>query len=796
MSEKKGSETAIRTYCPMSKSRCAVICRVENGKLVEVRKDPDHPNCLNLCPKGVAAPELVHHPERLKYPLRRTNPKTAEDPGWERISWDAAIDVISRKLLAAKEQYGAESVIFGKGASGGSAGNDYKEWVNRLAAAFGTPNGDLGTTHICNWHKDKGSTYTYGTKIPSPDFDRTQCILIWGHNPAATWRYHEEKIKAARKRGAKVIIIDPRRNETWREGDLWLSVRPGTDVALALGMLNVMIGEKLYDEDFARNWTTGPFLVRSDTGRFLRQKDVDASGKRENYLAWDLKGSDLISFNSNMRTYEKQGEPALEGFYTVALKDGNNVVCKPAFQLLKEGVSSFSPEAVEAVAWVDADKIREATRLFCSLKPACYYTYNGVEQHTGAMQFSRAAGIFFSLSGNFDVPGGNVLFPRIKTNNIDGKKEFPLNKKTLGKEKRPLGPGNVQAKDFYEAIFSGSPYPVKAVVAFGGNVLTANGDTLRGREALRKLDFFVQVDIFETPAGRMADILLPASTPWEAFFLKPTFEGNEKTSSYVQLMPGVIPPLYESRPDISIMFELAVKLGLGDRFWNGDIEAAYNHQLAPSGITVADLKKNQGGIFTPLPVKHRKYMEKKGEGVKGFETDTGLVEIYSEKFLENGFSPLPAYEEPQVSPISKPDMAEKFPFILTNAKVLAYCHGQHRALPMLRKMVPDPYVEINAGKAEELGIKEGEWVIMETHQGGIRLKARLKEGIHPQVVCTQHGWWQGCAALGLPAYDPFSETGANVNLLVSNEFHDPITGCVAHKSYLCNIRKAAPSRRS
>ncbi|MBI4633538.1 MAG: molybdopterin-dependent oxidoreductase [Deltaproteobacteria bacterium] len=782
---------AVRTYCPLSKSRCAIICFVEDGKLTEVRKDPDHPNCANLCPKGIAAPELVYHPERLKHPLKRTNPKTADDPGWKRISWDEALDTISRKLLAAKDTYGAESVVFGKGASGGSPANDYKEWVNRLAYAFGTPNWDLGTTHICNWHKDKGSTYTYGTKIPMPHFENTRCILLWGHNPAATWRRHEERIKAARKRGAKIIIIDPRRNETWQEGDLWLSVRPGTDGALALGMLHVMLEEKLYDDEFARNWTTAPFLVRRDTGKYLRQEEVDASGKKGNYLAWDRQGGGFLAYDPRRKTYEKQGNPELEGTRTVTLPDGKNIECKTAFQLLREMVSPFSPEKTAAITWVEAEKIREATRLFCSLKPACYYTYNGIEQQTNAMQTSRAIGIFFSLSGNFDVPGGNVMFPRIKTNKIDGKREFSPKKKPLGKDKRPLGPGNVQAKDLYETLLTGKPYPVKAVMAFGGNVLTANGDSRLGREALAKLDFFVQVDMFETPAGQMADILLPAATPWESFFLKPTFEGDEKTSSYVQLMPQVIPPLHESRPDIRIIFDLAEKLGLKDKFWNGDQEAAFNYQLAPSGITVADLRKNQGGIFVSLPVKYRKYREPQGEGVNGFDTPSGLVEIYSETFLEKGYDPLPRHTEPPMSPLSQPELARKYPFILTNFKLLAYCHGQHRGLPLLRKMVPHPYVEINAGKAREMGIMEGEWVILETPRGSIRLQAKLKEGIAPGVVSTQHGWWQGCAALGLPAYDPFSEQGANVNMVVSNELHDPITGCVPHKSYLCNIRKTA-----
>ncbi len=289
----------------------------------------------------------------------------------------------------------------------------------------------------------------------------------------------------------------------------------------------------------------------------------------------------------------------------------------------------------------------------------------------------------------------------------------------------------------------------------------------------------------------MADILLPAATPWEAFFLKTTFEGDETTSSYVQLMPQVIPPRYESRPDIAIIFALAAKLGLGDRFWNGDMEAAYNYQLAPSGITVADLRKNQGGIFVPLPVKYQKYKEQHGEGVKGFDTPSGLVEIYSETFLGKGYDPVPLYKEPLMSPVSRPELAKKYPLVLTNSKLLVYCHGQHRGLPLLRKMVPDPFLEINTMKAQELGVREGEWVILETPQGSIRLKAKLREGIAPGVVCTQHGWWQGCTALGLPAYDPFSETGANVNMVVSNELHDPITGCVPHKSYLCNVRKVS-----
>jgi anaerobic selenocysteine-containing dehydrogenase len=255
-------------------------------------------------------------------------------------------------------------------------------------------------------------------------------------------------------------------------------------------------------------------------------------------------------------------------------------------------------------------------------------------------------------------------------------------------------------------------------------------------------------------------------------------------------MPQVIAPLHDARPDIRIIFDLAEKLGLGDKFWHGDIEAAFNHQLAPSGITVADLRKKPGGIFVQLPVEYEKYTRMNGnKGPNGFNTPSGRVEIYSEKFLSHGYDPLPSYQEPLMSPFSRPELAQKFPFILTNFKLLAFCHGQHRGVASLRRMVPHPYVLINTEKAEALGIQEKDWVTMETPLGSIRLQAKLKEWLHPRIVCTQHGWWQGCKELDLPTYDPFSDKGANVNRLVSNDLADPITGSVPHKSYMCNIRK-------
>ena len=150
---------SIKTYCLMCSVRCPVECHVEDGRLVEVVPDTEHPLGGTMCVKAGAAPEFVADPERLRYPMKRTNPKNATDPGWERISWDEALDAVAQKLLEARENCGAESVVFYRPAPGGSGASDYHLWLMRLAHAFGSPNIAM-TTHVCNWHRDEGSAFT------------------------------------------------------------------------------------------------------------------------------------------------------------------------------------------------------------------------------------------------------------------------------------------------------------------------------------------------------------------------------------------------------------------------------------------------------------------------------------------------------------------------------------------------------------------------------------------------------------------------------------------------------------
>ncbi len=789
----------VRSYCAQCQSACPIICTVEDGKLIKISRDREHPNSTTLCPKGLAGPELVYNSQRLRYPLKRTRPKGDADPGWTRISWDEAMETIARKLMEIKKAYGAHAVVFNRPGPGGSPSRDYAEWVVRLAYAFGSPN-TLATGHVCQWHRDTGSKYTYGWEnVPEADYENTALLLIWGHNPHTSVRCNVRDINGAKDRGAKLAVIDPRYTQVAKMADLWLQIRPGTDGALLLGLIHRMIEEETYDETFVKEWTNAPFLVRSDTGDLLTIQDTAVQPQELGHLVWDKTRKEVAWCPLKPSVYEgPRSDPALFGSFRVTLANGEVVEAKPVLELLRSLAAPYTAETVESITGIHAAKIKQLAAWLGHVRPASYYSYNGIEQHTNAMQTNRLLCILYALTGNLDKPGGNVFFPSFPGPRVrDPKLLTPeIHQLRIAYNKRPLGPaGNpnssIQAYEIFESILTERPYPVKALVGFGGNLVMANSHSLMARDALKHLEFCVQTELFMTPTAELADIVLPAATYYESFHLKKGFPNLLAARRWVQYRPRVILPLFETRSDLEIMFDLAERLGLGAEFYNGDPEAAFNDQLKPLGLSLADLKKNPAGLSVNLPMVYEKYSttDQGKATLKGFKTPSERVELFSQVFKEHGYDPLPPYQEPAIGPISKPEWGREYPLILTCSKLLHFCHGQHRALPSLRRAVPHPYVEINPEKAKELSIENDEWVYVKTPFGKVKLKAKLTHRIAADVVCIQHGWWQSCPELDLPGYDPYSSEGANANLLYSTESIDKISGSVPYKAYLCKISK-------
>ena len=285
-----------------------------------------------------------------------------------------------------------------------------------------------------------------------------------------------------------------------------------------------------------------------------------------------------VTFDPKRGVYDVHSDLALAGNFDIPTPKGT-LSCRPVFALLADLCRRYEPKTAEAITGVDAGAIEATAQLLWESRPVAYYAWSGVEQHTNATQMARAIAQICVLTGSLDVAGGNVLFAGVPANKIDGAELLSEEQraKALGLSARPLGPSRwefVTSGEVYDAALDARPYKVRGVVGFGANLVMAHADSARARDALMSLDFMVHADLFMSPTAELADIVLPVASAFETEALRVGFEVSEAAQAHVQLRPRVVPPRGEARSDIEIVFDLANRLGLGDRFFGGDVEAA------------------------------------------------------------------------------------------------------------------------------------------------------------------------------------------------------------------------------
>lgn len=240
----------IQTACELCPWGCGMDVFLKDGKIVKVRGTPDHPlNRGVLCPKGAAAPRFVYSENRLRTPLKK------KDGDFVPISWDETLDLLSEKLQTIRERYGPKSLAVAIGMPILLGGNSTVSLLRRFCDVYGTPN-CFSVESICYRPRIIAYILTLG-KFPVADAENSKCIILWGHNPHASNPPLVSRILSARKKGAKLIVIDPRTTSLAKKADLHLKARPGSDGALSLGLLNVLISEELYDKSFVKQWTKG-----------------------------------------------------------------------------------------------------------------------------------------------------------------------------------------------------------------------------------------------------------------------------------------------------------------------------------------------------------------------------------------------------------------------------------------------------------------------------------------------------------------------------------------------------------
>ncbi len=785
---------------------CGVIAHIKDNKLIKIEGDPDHPwSQGRLCARVLAMTQYVENEKRLRKPLKRVG-KRGEGK-WQEISWDEAFDLIETKMKKIRDEYGPESVIFAMG-----TGRDIGAWICMLAYAFGSPNvmfalsgnscyspriaaidavqGDFTVFDAAQWHPDRYN---------DPRWKAPEVMIIWGYNIHGTCpdNLFGHWIIDLMKRGTKLIVIDPRLSWFASRSNHWLQIRPGTDSALAMGFLNVIINEELYDHEFLKRWTNGTHLIRKDTNKLLRECDIVKEGSTKNFVVWDQAEKKIVIWESEKTGYKGIcKEPMVSGECTVKLIDGREITCRTAWDLYVDEVNKYSPEKVAEITGIKADDLIKAARFYANAKPGAIHWGVPIDMTPAVTPLCQAIAAMWALTGNLDIPGGNVISKyafdvvAYALPGADGAiklRHAEMDKPRIGKERyMPFDKfcWRCQTDVTIEQVFSEKPYPIKGMWFQTCNPLAGIGlEPEKWQKAMEKMDFVAVVDLFHTPTTQYADVVLPAAT----FLEKDSFR-----SWWVPLQAiKRVMKVDECMSDIDINFELSKRFDPEFEFKN--VDELFNYILKPSGMTFEELKE-KGYAIPPEGTPSAPYNRyQKGllrpDGKPGFKTPTGLFELYATLREEWDLEPVPHHEEPPFTPQSRPDLAKDYPLILsTGRRSPAFFHTEHRMIPWLRNIDPDPLVEINPETARRHGIGNGEWVWIENWLGRAKYKAKLTLVVPEWMVMATHGWWFPEKDGAEPSLYGVREHNINNLLPMNAQGKDGMGAPIKHS--MCRIYKA------
>ena len=787
---------------------CGVIAHIKDGKLVKIEGDPDHPmNQGRLCARALAMTQYVDHPDRLRYPVKRTG-KRGEGK-WLRITWAEAFDLIEEKMNTIREEHGPESMVFNVG-----TGRDIYAWICMLAYAYGSPNvmfglsgqacygprlsavitvqGDFAVFDAAQWFPDR---------YMDPRYTPPECMIIWGYNIHATCPDNQfgHWIVDLMKKGTKIICIDPRLSWFASRSKHHLRLRPGTDSALVMGFLNVIINQDLHDKKFLERWTNGAHLIREDTGKLLREDDLTDTGSHGNFAAWDAENDRPVIWESADVAYrDSQASPALSGQWEVVLTNGDTVRCHTAWDEFCREVDTYPLDRVEAITGVPAKDIRAAAELYAKSKPASIHWGVAVDMTPALTPLVTGITALWALTGNLDIPGGNV-FARFAFDVVSYAlpgTTGPIRLKTKEMDKPRIGADRfMPLNKFYwrcqtdmtlDQIFTEKPYPIKGMWIQTAGIMQGLGmDPKRWKKALEKLDFVVAVDLFHTPTTQYADVVLPAGT----FLEKDSFR-----SWWVPLQSiNKAMTVDECLPDVEINFELAKRFD--PEYGYETIYDLYDDILKPSGMTFKELQE-KGWAYPPegsssCPYRRHEKGLLRPDKKPGFRTQTGLFELYSTLREEWDLEPVPHHEEPPFTPVSRPDLAKDYPLILsTGRRSPAFFHSEHRNIPWLREIDPDPLVEIHPDTAASHGIGNGEWMWIENWMGRARYKAKLTPVVPEWMIMASHGWWFPEKEAAEPSL--YGVWESNINQLIPMNHHGKDGQGAPIKHSMCKIYKCSP----
>lgn len=687
--------TEVRSVCGGCHNCCPIVVQVENNRVIHVSGVPGDPRTGGaICSKGQAGPQIAHDPRRLMYPVRRTGERG--EGKWQRVSWNEALAELAAKIKDALASDGPRAISFIRGQAPGW-GFTY-DMTQRLAHTVGTDVG-MGASE-CFVPRAVMEAVTYGGMPSHCDYENADMLIFWGKQPAFSVAPSLRKIYDAHERGARLICIDPLHFHLGATADVVLQPEPGTDLALMLAMIYTIVEEGLWDSQFVDAYTNDPGLKR---------------------------------LSAHVRGANNQGVP-------------------------------YTSEWAEGITGVPAADIRALAIEYATTKRAGIVPGHGLEGRVNVSQTTRALGILRIITGHLDRIGCDVFTPKSPDRDpnftlIDHMvpdfapahptKMFHVPPYNHPDSSWPLlfgGQALLPTPDVYRLMHEGK---TKVAIFQGANIMVTQPHPDISRAAMANVDYICVIDPYLCETAELADLVLPAAT-----YLERTEPEWFKSDVWLPILTfrQKCVEVGEALPDTQIMIKLGRALGYEEEFPTEDIEYYINADLAPSGITVKQLRANPQGIRFG-EIAYEKFKK------DGFRSPGGKANIWSEVLEAHGFDPLPSWIEPAESSRAKPEIAKDYPCVLfTGRSGPMYVHEQRRTIPWLREMQPEPYLWLNSAWARELGIVDGELVEVSSPRGKIRIKAEPTPILKPGWLYVPGGW-----------------TDANYNVMGIDDELDPIS---------------------
>lgn len=765
-----GSASEDQIFNCNCRSNCMGSCRlmayVRDGKIMKLEPG-DYPEegYTGCCLKGLSYVERIYSKTRIQYPMRRAEGTERGAGEWERISWDEAIQEIASTMKSTIENYGGSAIVFD--AASGNYGylNGVYGLFPRLSACIGATK----TAACYDYAAGHGIDRVLGTgdwkycNEPNSALDASM-VVIWGTNPVLTHPHNWRWIRRAQENGTKVVTIDPIKSATAHRSDEFICVNPGHDGYLALAMCAYIAREGLVDWDFIKAKTDAPFLVRKDTGLFLRKSDYEETAVDDFYV-WDLVKRDIVP-------YGEAEYPAYEGSFTT--KDGIEVTT--AYTMLHRRLRSYSIAEAARLTGLDGDYIKDFARRFATERAVSVNITYGLDHYVNGYLNTWAVAILLALTGNLMRPGAGFI----------GVFTTRWSPETLGlwitKEYKQLNatvPYGALAEAASTQMLAGRAYPIKTMVSYCSNPASNfPGQRDFYEKLLPNLDLYVVIDLEMTDSAKCADIVLPAASWYEVEDVRAGY--NNPYSIYQE---KAIEPLYESKADWEIAFMLGQAMGF---------EASFPKDATIDSLC-AILFSNAASKAKGLSLE--KFREEKviqttgthgGSYITGasdpLTTEKGLVRLYMEKPVPrlNYGQDLSArfaeehvvyYREPEEVGIDNP-LREKYPFVYLQEHSRFRVHTQWDRTPILRELDPEPLAKINSIDAASRGVESGDMVEVFNDRGRCVLKCLIDESIAPGIVSIPKGWPRsafkegGYQEMTQPKMDPYPSAASPYDALV------------------------------